>query len=229
MKCRATGSPSRCPRRSARRCFEHACLGRPRAGICQSRSDPLHRRESLDRKAFRPDPERKAFVSRMTRSRAPLLWALLVAAASDAACSRAGRTAAAVPPPSVLIVSIDTLRADRVGAYGSKLGATPNLDRLAARGAVFENAFTTAPLTLPAHASLFSGLWPFHHGARVNGADSIASDAPLLAERMRAAGMRTGAVVGSLVLRSQTGLARGFESYDDRFEENRARVQRDWN
>ena len=91
----------------------------------------------------------------MTLSRAPLLWALLVAAASGVACSRAGRTAAAFPPPSVLIVSIDTLRADRVGAYGSQLGATPNLDRLAARGAVFENAFTTAPLTLPAHASLF--------------------------------------------------------------------------
>jgi len=164
----------------------------------------------------------------MTCSRALLLWPLLMAL-TGAACSRSGRTAPASPPPNVLIVSIDTLRADRVGAYGSHLGATPNLDRLAARGAVFENAFTTAPLTLPAHASLFSGLWPFHHGARVNGADSISSDVPLLAERMRAAGIRTGAVVGSLVLRSQTGLARGFESYDDRFEENRERVQRDWN
>jgi choline-sulfatase len=164
----------------------------------------------------------------MSCSRALLVWPLLMAL-TGAACSRSGPTARASPPTSVLIVSIDTLRADRVGAYGSQLGATPNLDRLASRGAVFENAFTTAPLTLPAHASLFSGLWPFHHGARVNGADSIASDVPLLAERMRAAGMRTGAVVGSLVLRSQTGLSRGFESYDDRFEENRARVQRDWN
>jgi choline-sulfatase len=164
----------------------------------------------------------------MSCSRALLLRPLLMVL-SGAACSRAGPTAQTSPPPSVLIVSIDTLRADRVGAYGSQIGATPNLDRLAARGAVFENAFTTAPLTLPAHASLFSGLWPFHHGARVNGADSIASDVPLLAERMRAAGIRTGAVVGSLVLRSQTGLSRGFESYDDRFEENRARVQRDWN
>ena len=164
----------------------------------------------------------------MTCSRALLVWPLLLAF-TGSACSRSGRTAPAAPRPNVLIVSIDTLRADRVGAFGSQLGATPNLDRLAARGAVFENAFTTAPLTLPAHASLFSGLWPFHHGARVNGADSISSDVPLLAERMRAAGIRTGAVVGSLVLRSQTGLARGFESYDDRFEENRARVQRDWN
>jgi len=164
----------------------------------------------------------------MSCSRALLLWPLLMAFTSGA-CSRSGRTSPASAPPNVLIVSVDTLRADRVGAYGSQLGATPNLDRLAARGAVFENAFTTAPLTLPAHASLFSGLWPFHHGARVNGADSISSDVRLLAERMRAAGMRTGAVVGSLVLRSQTVLARGFESYDDRFEENRARVQRDWN
>jgi choline-sulfatase len=164
----------------------------------------------------------------MTNSRARFLWPVL-AAAFGAACSRTGRTAAASPPPNVVIVSIDTLRADRVGAYGSRLGATPNLDRLAARGAVFENAFTTAPLTLSAHASLFSGLWPFHHGARVNGADSIAADVPLLAERMRSAGLATGAVVGSLVLRSQTGLARGFDSYDDQFEENRGRAERDWN
>src|SRR4029077_8960094 len=64
---------------------------------------------------------------------------------------------------NVVLVTIDTLRADRVGAYGSTAGATPNLDRLAARGVVFENAFPTAPLTLPAHASLLSGLWPFRH------------------------------------------------------------------
>ena len=164
----------------------------------------------------------------MTRSRARLLSQLVVAALI-AACARAGRPHDASPPRSVLVITIDTLRADRVGAYGSRIGATPNLDRLAARGTLFENAFTTAPLTLPAHASLFSGLWPFHHGARVNGADSIVGDAPLLGERMRGAGFTTAAVVGSLVLRSQTGLARGFDSYDERFKENEGRAERDWN
>jgi choline-sulfatase len=130
---------------------------------------------------------------------------------------------------NLLLVTIDTLRADRVGAYGSRAGATPNLDRLASRGVVFENAFTTAPLTLPAHASLLTGLWPFRHGARVNGADAVDPGAPLLAQRLQGAGFATAAAVGSLVLRSGTGLSRGFDVYDDRFVENSGRTERDWN
>jgi arylsulfatase A-like enzyme/Flp pilus assembly protein TadD len=143
------------------------------------------------------------------------------------ACGRSDRGSA--PARNVLLITIDTLRADHLGAYGSRAGTTPHLDRLAARGVVFEQAFTTAPLTLPAHASLLSGLWPFHHGARVNGADGIAADAPLLAARLSKAGFATAAVVGSLVLRSETGLARGFDLYDDRFAENAGRPARDWN
>src|SRR5262249_10361142 len=163
----------------------------------------------------------------MTRLRTRLLLPLL-AVGVGIACARSGRAPAVSPSYSVLAVSIDTLRADRVGAYGSKLGAPPNLDRLAARGTVFENAFTTAPLTLPAHASLFSGLWPFHHGARVNGADSIVADVPLLAERMRGAGLATGGGIGSLLLRSPTRLPVRFDSYDDRCRENEGRTERDW-
>ena len=93
---------------------------------------------------------------------------------------------------NVVLVTINTLRADRVGAYGWSAQATPHLDRLASRGVVFENAFTTAPLTLPAHASILSGLWPFRHGARVNGADAVSGDAPLLAARLLLGRLRDG-------------------------------------
>ncbi len=157
-----------------------------------------------------------------------LCW--LAAGALAVACgSRSPIAARSTAARNLVLVTIDTLRADHVGAYGSPAGATPHLDRLASRGVVFENAFTTAPLTLPAHASLLSGLWPFRHGARVNGSDGIAPDAPLLAARLHEAGFATGAAVGSLVLRSGTGLARGFDSYDDRFAENEGRPERDWN
>jgi choline-sulfatase len=159
------------------------------------------------------------------------LAACAVVAGLVSACVRSSSSAPSAAPAArnVLLVTIDTLRADRVGAYGSLRGATPNLDRLAARAVVFEKAFTTAPLTLPAHASLLSGLWPFRHAARVNGSDVVGPDAPLLAQRLQQGGFATGAAVGSLVLRSGTGLSRGFDVYDDRFAENSGRAQREWN
>ena len=129
---------------------------------------------------------------------------------------------------NVLIVTIDTLRVDRVGALGSALGATPNLDRLATRGTTFRAAFTTAPLTLPAHASLFSGRLPFRHGARINGTGRVAPSVPLLAEEFRGAGYETGAFIGSLVLRAATGLDRGFDTYDERFAANEGHPRDAW-
>ena len=147
-------------------------------------------------------------------------------ALSLAAC---GRSSPALPRDgSVLVVTIDTLRADRVGAFGGPAGLTPNLDRLAARGVAFMNAFTPAPLTLPAHTSLFSGRWPFRHGVRVNGTDRVSDDVPLLAEDFRKAGLATGAVVGSLVLRSEVGLARGFDLYDESFAVNAGKPAGAW-
>jgi choline-sulfatase len=158
------------------------------------------------------------------------LWLGLGLAVVAAGAVVAVRAARSQPPVrSVLLVTIDTLRADRVGAFGGPAGVTPNLDELARAGAVFENAFTAAPLTLPAHATLLTGVWPFRHGARVNGADAVDPSAPLVAERFRKAGFSTGAVVGSLVLRGETGLARGFDEYDDRFAENRGKPARAWN
>lgn len=117
------------------------------------------------------------------------------------------------PRPGVLWITIDTLRADALGWSGAP-HPTPHLDALARRGARFPRAVSPAPVTLPAHASMFSALVPRRHGARDNG-HVLDPTVPLLAERMRAAGWSTRAVVSGHPLRSLYGLARGFERYDD--------------
>ncbi|MAE95672.1 MAG: hypothetical protein CL910_13525 [Deltaproteobacteria bacterium] len=105
----------------------------------------------------------------------PLVALLVLVACSHllvlAACSNRVETEHAVPPrgPSFVLVTIDTLRADHVGAYGSEAAETPTLDRLAGEGALFETALAVAPLTLPAHTSILTGLYPPRHGVRHNG------------------------------------------------------------
>lgn len=140
------------------------------------------------------------------------LGALAVLAALTAGC---GRERPAGPPASVVLVTLDTLRADRVGAFGGRAGLTPNLDRLAASGARFDAAWSPAPLTLPAHASLMTGLWPPHHGLRDNGMGALPAGVPTLAQALAAGGRRTGAFLGAFVLDHRFGLDRGFASYDD--------------
>jgi arylsulfatase A-like enzyme/Tfp pilus assembly protein PilF len=117
--------------------------------------------------------------------------------------------------PDVLLVTLDTTRADRIGAYGYKAAVTPHLDRLAAGGVRFEQAVTSAPLTLPAHASLMTARQPYAHGVRNNGYFMLASDVPTLAEAFAAAGYDTAAFVSAFVLDRQFGLAKGFSHYDD--------------
>ena len=123
----------------------------------------------------------------------------------------AGRTGAA---PSILLITLDTTRADHVGprAGGS---LTPNLDALAARGMRYTRALTSSPLTLPAHCSLLSGLDPTAHGVHDNGTAILPSDVPTLATVLSARGYTTGAFVASRVLDRRFGLARGFATYDD--------------
>ncbi|HXW04955.1 MAG TPA: sulfatase [Vicinamibacterales bacterium] len=116
---------------------------------------------------------------------------------------------------SVLIVTLDTTRADYVSAYGSMRVWTPNLDRLAADGVVFEQAMTVAPLTLPAHCSLFTGLLPPRHGVRDNAGASLAASYQTLAEVLQRRGFETGAFVGSVVLEHGRGLEAGFDVYSD--------------
>jgi choline-sulfatase len=134
------------------------------------------------------------------------------------ACTTDGggsRTAGSVQTAQHLVlITIDTLRADRVGSYGYTAAKTPAMDDLASNGARFTRAFTTAPITLPAHASLLTGRYPPGHGARHNGVAMIDS-IPTLATALKAAGFRTAAFVSAFPLDDRFGLARGFEIYDD--------------
>ncbi|HLE84835.1 MAG TPA: sulfatase-like hydrolase/transferase, partial [Thermoanaerobaculia bacterium] len=119
----------------------------------------------------------------------------------------------------VVLVSIDTLRSDRLPAYGYAAGDTPALDALAADGIVYERAYIHSPTTLPSHASILTGLLPPDHGVRDNlGYRLEASRLPYLPEILRAAGYRTGGFVSAYVLRSAVGLDAGFDTFDDQVE-----------
>ena len=115
----------------------------------------------------------------------------------------------------MLLITLDTTRADRLGCYGYAPALTPALDALAAEGVLFERAYTPAPLTLPSHASMMTGLYPPEHGLVTNGRGRLEKNIPTLAETLRDAGYDTGAFVGSFVLHAKFGLQRGFTAYDD--------------
>jgi choline-sulfatase len=117
--------------------------------------------------------------------------------------------------PNVLIVTIDTLRADHVGVYGAKTARTPTLDRLAAEGLRAADAIAQAPITMPSHASLFTGLYPPAHGVRDNGTAALPDSVVTLAERLSGAGYTTRAFVSAVVLSRLYGLDAGFGGYDD--------------
>jgi arylsulfatase A-like enzyme/Tfp pilus assembly protein PilF len=119
---------------------------------------------------------------------------------------------------NVLFITVDTLRADRLPAYGGKGLETPTVDALAARGVLFERCVTAAPLTLPSHTTIFSGTLPIHHGVRDNGAFTVPAELPLLAELFHARGYATAAFVSAFVLDSRWKLNRGFDSYFDQFD-----------
>jgi arylsulfatase A-like enzyme/tetratricopeptide (TPR) repeat protein len=124
---------------------------------------------------------------------------------------------AGITRPDVVLVTLDTTRADHLGAYGSTRARTPHLDALARRGVLFEQAATPAPLTQPAHASLLTGTYPPYHGLRVNGGVALAQAHFTLAEALHARGYATGAFLGAFVLDGRWGLGQGFDVYDDRF------------
>ena len=124
-------------------------------------------------------------------------------------------------PPLLLLVSVDTLRADRLGAYGGPAGLTPNLDRVAGESVVFGSAYAAAAVTLPAVTALLSGNYPESVGVRSN-ASVVPEDVPTLATELQARGWRTGAVVSNVVLRAGAGLARGFDAYDDELPDREA-------
>jgi arylsulfatase A-like enzyme/Flp pilus assembly protein TadD len=134
---------------------------------------------------------------------------------------------------NVLLITLDTTRADRIGAYGYDAIETPNLDSLAADGVLFTQAISSIPLTLPAHASLLTGAHPPRHGVRDNGGYFLDDRWTTLAEAVRERGHGTFAAVGAFVLHELWGLSQGFDVYDDEFGAADAkphemlRVQRD--
>jgi len=132
-----------------------------------------------------------------------------------AACVGAGQPIHPVAPSGLVMITLDTTRADRLPAYGFAGVATPAIDRLAGEGVVFDNVESVAPLTLPAHASLFTGLYPHHHGVRDNASPALAPAHRTLAQTLRTRGFRTAAFVGSIVLGRDRGLASGFAVYGD--------------
>lgn len=119
--------------------------------------------------------------------------------------------------PNILLITVDTLRPDRVSAYSNKYLHTPNIDSLATKGVVFERAFAHVPITLPSHASILLGLNPPSHGVRDNARFRVNPELTTLAEILRAEGYATGAFVGAFPLDSRFGLNQGFDVYDDLF------------
>lgn len=126
-------------------------------------------------------------------------------------------------PRHVVLFTLDTTRADRIGAYGAPLARTPHLDDLAARGVRFDDAVTTAPITGPAHAAIFTGHYPARFGVRDNATTPLPEQATTLAEHLSVAGFATGGFIGAFVLDRAYGFAQGFSAFSgfDRVESGR--------
>ena len=157
-----------------------------------------------------------------------LLVFLVIALAATAAWYWRARTPRFALEPdatqNVLLVTIDTLRADALSAYGGP-AQTPNLDRLASRGARFTFAHSHTVVTLPSHTSILSGLLPYEHGVRDNSGFRVRAGTPTLATRLKARGFATGAFVGGFPLTKRFGLTPGFDVYDDQMPETRGAIE----
>ena len=179
-------------------------------------------REKPDRtnRAAGPKPRR--------RGRTWLLVAAGLAAAAFAVYRLAPRAPASrvsslwsargVAKPNVLLVTLDTTRADHLACYGYTGVSTPSLDAIAGRGVLFEQAATATPLTLPAHSTIMTGMFPTYHGVRVNGNTALGDDQTTLAEVLASRGYDTGAFIAAFVLDGRWGLKQGFAHYDDQFD-----------
>jgi arylsulfatase A-like enzyme/Flp pilus assembly protein TadD len=145
-----------------------------------------------------------------------LLYAsLAVLVFAGAGTSAAAPSAPSAPRRSIVLITLDTTRADHLGSYGWKPARTPNLDALAARGTRFARCDTAAPVTLPSHATILTGLFPPRTGVRDNGTFVLADRVETLAERLAAHGYDTAAAVSAIVLARRHGLNQGFRVYDD--------------
>jgi arylsulfatase A-like enzyme/Flp pilus assembly protein TadD len=183
--------------------------GEPAVRACSRRADDAR---LLVMKAVDGEPR---------RSRRPRFIVVLAAVAAVffiSGCKRPPSDSSAASDKdalNVLVLTLDTTRADHLGCYGHAEAGTPTLDHLAQTGVRFESAYCQVPLTLPSHVSLFTGTYPPAHGIRVNGGGALREDLPTLAEAFQAHGYCTAAFIGAAVLDSAFGLGRGFDVYDD--------------
>src|SRR5262249_46362518 len=146
-----------------------------------------------------------------------LVAASLTAAASAQAARKPAAPVRSTPRPNVVLITIDTLRADHVGCYGSQTVKTPTLDGLARDGIVFERAISQVPLTWPSHAVILTGTYPFQNGVQDFTGQPLTPRFRSIAQAFKQAGYATGAVVSAFVLDRSWGLGRGFDFYDDAF------------
>jgi tetratricopeptide (TPR) repeat protein len=160
----------------------------------------------------------RSFIKGYRRMKRPgfflLVLLLILGVACGHICAKDGHIMKG-PDFNLLLITIDTLRADHLGCYGYKEIETPTIDRLASEGVLFSKAFTPVPITLPSHVSIMTGVYPIQHGVRNNGNYILRQDALTLAEVMKANGYQTAACVGAFVLDSLFGLDQGFDFYDD--------------
>jgi arylsulfatase A-like enzyme/Flp pilus assembly protein TadD len=152
---------------------------------------------------------------------------LLVAVVIFISAACGGREGVSAPSNEtpVFIISIDTLRSDRLPAYGYKGVETPHLDELRRDAILFQHAYSHTPLTFPSHASILTGLLPADHGVRDNIGFTLGPKVPTLQEALKSNGYATAAAVSSFVLRRETGMNRGFDHYDDEVEALSGRVR----
>lgn len=142
--------------------------------------------------------------------------AALMFLTASTSCSEAGKVdPAAVKGSSLLLITLDTTRADVLGCYGGPEGYTPNLDEIAREGIRFDQAYSVAPITLASHATILTGLYPFEHGVRDNAIFRLPKKVTTIAERLKGSGYSTIAVMGAFVLHSTFGLDQGFDVYSD--------------
>ena len=151
----------------------------------------------------------------MTRQSTAARAMLVLLCGLASGCGRQCTRGSSLTGDNVLLITLDTTRADRLGCYGYARAATPALDALARRGTLFERALAQVPMTLPSHATLLTGRYPREMGIRLNEQAALGRDHPTLASVFKGQGYRTGAFVAAFVLDSRYGLDRGFEVYDD--------------
>lgn len=147
-----------------------------------------------------------------------VLWLILRLEKSPAARVEKLWSESAVEKPNVILLTLDTTRADHLACYGYSRVKTPNLDSLARRGVLFEQAAATSPLTLPSHCSILTGMYPTYHGVRINGNTALNEQQKTIAEVFSAQGYQCGAFIGAFVLDGRWGLKQGFQHYDDQFD-----------